>query len=120
MNNNFDHIRSHRIQPHDRTWRSVKEKLARRKAKQKVAFYRNLSIAAGLVAVLAIVFGLSSQLNSIGNNVYSSNETFFPEFLEDLPIIVDDPFYAYSKILEINEVADFPDTPDGGTFQLKK
>lgn len=120
MNHKFDHIRSYRVQPRDRTWRSVKEKLANRKAKQKVAFYRNLSIAAGLIALLAIVFGLTSQFNYLENKVYSSNDLFHPDYIEDLPVVVDDPFYAYNKILEISEDADIFETSNGGTLQLKK
>ena len=104
MNKQYDHIRSHRIAPHERNWKSIKDKLERRKSRQKIAFYRNLSIAAGLVAILSFVFVFSSQLPGYQQETYGALQDYIPEHLEDLPLVTNDPFYSYDKILEIEQI----------------
>ena len=98
----YNHISNHKIIPPKRTWISIKGRLARRKAKQKIAFYRNLSIAAGIIAILSITIGFSGQWD-IPSDALSSDHLFQPIAMEDLPVIVNDPFYDYNKILIITK-----------------
>jgi hypothetical protein len=104
MNNINNHIVNHRIIPPERSWKLLKEKMAKRKARQKLAFYRNLSIAAGLIAIVSFTFGFSEYIFSSDGNVFATNHLHEPIVLEDLPLIQDDPFYSYDKILVITKV----------------
>ena len=101
MKNSYDHIRDHKLTPPTRTWKSIREKMAHRKQRQKVAFYRNLSIAAGIIAIFSFTIGFTGQWNT---TPLHSDGIFLPTTIEDLPVITNDPFYDYNKILVFEKV----------------
>jgi hypothetical protein len=64
------------------------------------------------------VFGLSSQLSTFSNNIYSLYDSQ-PESIEDLPFIENDPFYVYDKILKIEKLYNVPESSDGGKLRVR-
>lgn len=109
MKNNLDHIRDHKINPPASAWRGIKDKLAKRKARQRIAFYRNISVAASIIALIAITLNFSESIHVLPKKTFTTNHLYEPIVLEELPLIVDDPFYKYDNILTMVK---FPsDTP---------
>lgn len=101
MKNNLETLRNSKISPPASSWRGIKDKLAKRKARQRIAFYRNMSIAACIVALIAIVFNFSESIHLHPKKTFATNHLYEPIVLEDLPMIKNDPFYDYNKILAI-------------------
>lgn len=105
-NNSLNHIRNHRIVPSASSWIAVKEKLKRNRAKKKINLYRNLAIAASTIAILSIAITYSTAIPVKNGKTFATNHLYQPIILEELPLIKDDPFYAYDKIIQIVPVND--------------
>ena len=101
MKNKLDDFRNMKITPPASAWRGIKDKLAKRKARQRIVFYRNISIAACIVALIAITLNFSESIHVLPRETFTTNHLYEPIVLEELPLIVDDPFYKYDKILTV-------------------
>lgn len=101
--NNIDHITNHKITPSNDSWLRLKQKLDKNKAKKKIGFYRNLSLAAGLIAMVCFTYLLSEKLPLKQKNTFATNHLYKGVILEELPKIEKDPFYSREKLLHFNE-----------------
>ena len=99
-NENLEKIRSHRVTPPSSAWRVIREKLARDRSRRKAASYRNMAIAACFLALLAITFTLLNQFPSSDTDTHLVASQMI---IEDLPVVENDPYYNWDKLIVIKE-----------------
>ena len=93
---------NHRITPDPDVWKKLNYKLKAKRAKRRLLVYRNISIAAILVAVLSVTVVFTLYLGKHDPKVFSSNEQYRPVMLEELVDNVDDPIYDVKYIDQLN------------------
>jgi hypothetical protein len=99
----IDHISNYRVTPPDRTWDKLKLKLDKRRARRKISFYRNISIAASIIALVCFFYVLSENIPMKKNTTFATNHLYKPAILEELPQIEKDHFYSIEKLIHYDE-----------------
>jgi hypothetical protein len=99
----INHITNHRITPSENSWLKLKQKLDKRVAKRKITFYRNLSFAAGIIALVCFTYMVSEKLPLDKKKTFATNHLYKPAILEELPKVLEDPFYSQKKLIHYNE-----------------
>ena len=83
-------------------WERLETKLERHEGRQNIIFYRRVSYASAIVAVIALAIGFSFYINKGSDRLFASNGSGSPLQLEEL--VIDEP--VTSDIYYINMLND--------------
>ena len=92
----------HKMSPSPDVWKKLNYKLKAKRAKRRLQVYRNISIAAILVALLSVTIVFTLYLGKHDPAVFSSNEQYRPVILEDLVDTSNEPMYDVKYIDQLN------------------
>jgi hypothetical protein len=95
--------RGHKITPRPEAWNKLHNQLKAKKLKHRLFAYRNLSIAAILVAILSVTVVFTMYLGQHDPDLFSSNEDYLPVMLEDLEDTGVNPFYDVKYIDQLHD-----------------
>jgi hypothetical protein len=84
MNNTIEKLKNHRIEPDDRLWDRLSEKLENDGKVRNLKKYKYLSIAASITAVLCVTSLFFNYFNDSQSTFLSSHFIAEPMQLEDL------------------------------------
>lgn len=91
-NQDLDNIRrmaqSHRVEPRPQAWERVNSRLVHQASNKRLGFYRRMSIAAVMIAVVSVTALFTQYFEQRTSNVLASNKggTVILEELDDTPI----------------------------------
>jgi hypothetical protein len=99
----IDHISNYRVNPPSTAWDKLKLKLDKRRTRRIIRFYRNISIAASIIALVCFTYVLSDNLPINKKPTFATNHLYKSAILEELPQIEKDHFYTVDKLIHYDE-----------------
>ncbi len=96
-----DKLRNYKEAPANHLWQRVDNKLEHLKNKRRIKKFRNLSIAASLVAVFSVLAVTNLYLKQYNPKLFTTSRNFEPFHMEELNAH-SDSMYELSKMVSLN------------------
>ncbi len=90
-------LRSYKAAPSNAVWSQLDNRLEHLRSKKRIRKFRNLSIAASLLALVSVVCVMSLYLGNHNPDVFATSHVFQPVIMETISD-VDDEFYDVKNI----------------------
>lgn len=88
----------HTTIPSADAWQRINAKMKTRDDRRRLVSYRNMSVAAMMIAVLSVTVIFTHYLKEHNPSVFASNEHFVPLIIEELDTDGNDTFYSIENI----------------------
>ncbi len=94
-------LKNYRHEPSNLAWERIENKLEHRKSRDRIVKFRNISIAAVMVSLFAIIGVMSLYLNSYNPEVFATSNNFKPVQMEALEES-DESLYNFDYLKQLN------------------
>jgi len=101
MENFEKNLREYKEAPSNQLWQRIDNKLEHLQNKKKIRRFRNLSIAASLVAIVSVLAVTNLYLQQYNPQLFTTSRNFEPVHMEELHSN-EDSMYDLSKIVSLN------------------